>query len=51
MDYTEKTFPLKNGKTCLIRRPEAADAERVLRYQKETSGETPYLVVARRTSA
>lgn len=45
MDYTEKTFPLKNGKTCLIRRPEAADAERVLRYQKETSGETPYLVV------
>lgn len=45
MDYTEKTFVLKNGKTCRIRRPEAEDAERVLRYQKETSGETPYLVV------
>ena len=45
MDYTEKTVSLKNGKTCVIRRPEAADAERVLRYQKETSGETPYLVI------
>lgn len=45
MNYTEKTVPLKNGRTCRIRRPEAEDAERVLRYQRETSGETPYLVV------
>lgn len=45
MDYQEKTVLLKNGKTCLIRRPEEEeDAERLLRYQKETSGETPYLV-------
>ena len=45
MEYTAREFVLKNGKTCLIRRPDAADAERLLRCQKETSGETPYLVV------
>lgn len=45
MDYQKKTVLLKNGKTCLIRRPEAADAEQVLHFQKESSGETPYLVV------
>lgn len=44
MDYQKKTVLLKSGSPCLIRRPEAADAERLLRYQKETSGETPYLV-------
>ena len=45
MDYQEKTVLLKSGKSCRIRRAEEADAERLLRYQKETSGETPYLVV------
>lgn len=45
MEYISKTVLLKNGKTCLIRRPAEADAERLLRFQKETSGETPYLVV------
>jgi len=45
MEYTPKEIVLKNGKTCVIRRPEEADAERLLRSQKETSGETPYLVV------
>ena len=45
MDYQKKTVLLKSGKTCLIRRPEAADAERVLHFQKESSGETPYLMV------
>lgn len=45
MDYQKKTVLLKNEKTCVIRRPEGADAERLLRYQKETSGETPYLVM------
>ena len=45
MEYTNKTITLKNGKTCVIRLAERSDAERVLRYQKETSGETPYLVV------
>lgn len=45
MEYRENEFTLKNGRKCLIRRPEAKDAEAILRYQKETSGETPYLVV------
>lgn len=45
MEYAPKEAVLKNGKTCSIRRPAAADAERLLRSQKETSGETPYLVV------
>ena len=45
MDHQKKTAALKNGGTCVIRRAEEADAERLLRYQKETSGETPYLVV------
>ncbi|MCI9445486.1 MAG: GNAT family N-acetyltransferase [Oscillospiraceae bacterium] len=45
MDYPEKTVLLKNGKTCLLRRPEEKDAEMLLRFQKESSGETPYLVV------
>ena len=44
MEYAEKRVVLKNGMTCAIRRPEATDAEELLRYQKETSGETPYLV-------
>lgn len=45
MEYASKEFVLGNGNACVIRRAEAADAERVLRYQKQTSGETPYLVV------
>lgn len=44
MDYQEKAITLKSGEICVIRRPEEADAERLLRYQKESSGETPYLV-------
>lgn len=45
MDYQSKWVLLKNGGTCLIRRPEESDAERLLRFQQESSGETPYLVV------
>lgn len=44
MEFLSKTTVLKNGGACVIRRPEAPDAERLLRYQKEASGETPYLV-------
>lgn len=44
MEYTAKRAALKNGGTCLIRRAEGADAERLLRYQRETCGETAYLV-------
>lgn len=45
MDYTAKKAVLRDGGVCVIRRPEASDAERLLRHQKLTSGETPYLVV------
>ena len=44
MEYTNKTVLLKNGKTCLLRRPEEADAEILLEYLKATSGETPYMI-------
>lgn len=43
MEYVPKEFALKNGMTCVIRRADAADAERVAHYKKVTSGETPYL--------
>ena len=45
MKYEPKTVALKDGGACVIRRPEEADAERLLRHQKLTSSETPYLVV------
>ena len=44
MEYTSSEFALANGKVCVIRRAEAEDAEALLHYQKQTSGETPYLV-------
>ena len=44
MNYQEKTIFLKNGKACLIRRPEESDAETLLAYLKGTSAETPYMV-------
>ena len=40
MDYTEKTYPLKNGKTCLIRRGEEQDAELLIEHWKTTAAET-----------
>lgn len=44
MNYQEKTILLKNGKTCLLRRPEERDAEILLDYLKTTSAETPYMI-------
>ena len=44
MDYRQKTVALKNGKTCLIRRPEEADAERLVAYMRSTAGETRNLM-------
>ena len=44
MEYTEKTVTLKSGRTCLIRRPEEADAAMLVDYLKATAGETPYLI-------
>lgn len=43
MEYTSKEIQLKNGKACLIRRPEESDAEAMLDYLKATSAETPYM--------
>ena len=40
MDYQEKTFLLKDGRTCRIRRPEEADAERLVEFLKTICGET-----------
>ena len=40
MNYQEKTVLLKNGKTCLLRRPEEADAETLVGYLKDISTET-----------
>lgn len=44
MEYESKGIRLKNGKTCLIRRPEEADAEMMLKYLKTVWGETRYLM-------
>jgi len=44
MEYTSKEILLKNGKTCVLRRPEEADAEMLLAYLMTTSGETPYMI-------
>ena len=43
MDYAGKEILLKNGKVCLIRRGEEADAAMLVDYLKATAGETPYL--------
>ena len=43
MEYTSKEILLKNGKTCLIRRAEEADAERMIEYLNVTAKETPFL--------
>lgn len=40
MEYTSKEVLLKNGRTCLLRRPEESDAETLIEYLKVTSGET-----------
>ncbi|MBD5149682.1 MAG: GNAT family N-acetyltransferase [Oscillibacter sp.] len=42
MDYQEKTVPLKNGGTCLLRRPEENDAEILIAYLKSTAAETRF---------
>ena len=44
MNYQKKTVLLKNGKTCVIRRPEEADAEMLVEYLKAISGETRYVL-------
>ena len=45
MEYKSKTVTLKNGKTCLIRRAEEADAEALLELMRTVAGETTNLVL------
>lgn len=44
MEFSSREVLLKNGGTCLLRRPEEGDAEMLLEYLKATSGETPYMI-------
>ena len=44
MNYQEKTFLLKNGRSCLLRGPEEADAELLAGYLKTISAETRNVV-------
>lgn len=43
MIYEEKTITLKNGQTCILRSPTIGDAENMLSYLRQTSGETPFM--------
>lgn len=44
MIFQPKEVLLKNEKYCLFRSPKEEDAETLLKYMKETSGETSYLM-------
>lgn len=44
MEYESREVLLKDGKMCVIRRAEEADAEMMLEYLKATSAETPYML-------
>ena len=44
MEYQEKSVLLRNGKTCLLRRAEEADAEAMVEYLETVWGETRYLM-------
>lgn len=44
MILDEKTIKLKNGETCVLRSPDASDAEEMLEYLKKTAVETNFLL-------
>ena len=44
MQFPERTVTLKNGQSCLLRSPGAADAQALLEHMKLCSAETPYLL-------
>ncbi len=44
MNFPEKTITLKNGTHCVLRSPSVADADSLLAYLKQTSGETDYML-------
>jgi len=43
MIYEEKTITLNDGQKCLLRSPTGEDAEGMIAYLRQTSGETPYM--------
>jgi RimJ/RimL family protein N-acetyltransferase len=44
MKMQERSLPLKDGRTCLLRSPEPGDAEKILAYLKKTAAETHFLL-------
>ena len=44
MVFEEIRFPLKDGREALLRSPREADAEEMLRFITQASGETAYLM-------
>ncbi|HBD86058.1 MAG TPA: GNAT family N-acetyltransferase [Clostridiales bacterium] len=44
MIYKSRAVPLKNGSACLLKSPGPEDAERILQYLRQTSGETHNMI-------
>ena len=44
MRFAQKEITLKDGRTCVLRPTAPEDAEAMIRYMKETAGETEYLL-------
>lgn len=44
MVYSEKSFMLKDGRTCIFRSPSLEDAEAMLEYLKICSTQTPFVL-------
>lgn len=44
MRFEEKKITCKDGRTCILRNAEITDAKALMRYLKQTAGETPYLM-------
>lgn len=44
MKYQERAIGLKNGKQCILRSPGEGDAEAMLAYLRQVSGETHFMI-------
>lgn len=44
MTYPEKTIPLHDGRTCVLRVPRAGDAEALIDYLRAIASETEYIL-------
>ncbi len=44
MRFLERTVPLKDGRTCVLRPTSPEDSEAMIEYMKVTAGETPFLL-------